>query len=299
MSDIGTLKVRVGGTWIPVSGGSDEVWIGPDDPITTNPSVELWYDTDDSGDVDPVRQWNSSWGIVATDVRVTDGNFATGIVVTSLTFPAVAGRRYSVRYNASYCSSPVGLCIVRITVTGNNADFRITTTAGAQFTADVLFDDWRPGGGMQTAYVYAYPPSGNLTVGAGTIPARFTIEDVGPISTFVPPPDPNVPWIPLALTAPWVTYVLNDRAPNSYRKIGDEVQVRIAAQGGTNASAVATLPVGFRPLSTIDIIGRDNASSMMLCVWNILVDGRIFWYSGGGPGTPNALVTLYGSFWQS
>lgn len=29
--------------------GTDEVWIGPDDPIATNPTIELWVDSDASG----------------------------------------------------------------------------------------------------------------------------------------------------------------------------------------------------------------------------------------------------------
>jgi len=47
---MGVLRVNVGGTWVDVVGsGSDEVFIGADDPITTIPSTELWYDTDATG----------------------------------------------------------------------------------------------------------------------------------------------------------------------------------------------------------------------------------------------------------
>jgi len=42
---MGALKVKVGGSWIDIGGGSaDEVWVGPDAP--TSPDTELWYDTD-------------------------------------------------------------------------------------------------------------------------------------------------------------------------------------------------------------------------------------------------------------
>jgi len=47
-----TLKALINGAWVPVSSGggggaeTDEVWIGPDDPIAANPLAELWYDTD-------------------------------------------------------------------------------------------------------------------------------------------------------------------------------------------------------------------------------------------------------------
>lgn len=44
---MGVLYVNVGGSWVPVGGGTtDEVAIGPDDPVAANPNVELWYDTD-------------------------------------------------------------------------------------------------------------------------------------------------------------------------------------------------------------------------------------------------------------
>jgi len=47
---MGVLYANVGGVWVPVGGGvgggSDEVFIGPNDPIGTAPTTELWYDSD-------------------------------------------------------------------------------------------------------------------------------------------------------------------------------------------------------------------------------------------------------------
>jgi hypothetical protein len=41
------LYGRIGGAWVPISSSMDnEVVIGPDDPITSYPTAELWYDTD-------------------------------------------------------------------------------------------------------------------------------------------------------------------------------------------------------------------------------------------------------------
>lgn len=45
---MGALYVRVGGTWVPVAGGADEVYIGTDDPGVAS-QYELWYDTDAVG----------------------------------------------------------------------------------------------------------------------------------------------------------------------------------------------------------------------------------------------------------
>ncbi len=41
---MGVLRVRAGGTWVDVGGGSDPIWVDPSAP--TDPSYELWYDTD-------------------------------------------------------------------------------------------------------------------------------------------------------------------------------------------------------------------------------------------------------------
>jgi hypothetical protein len=48
---MGTLKALVNGVWVPIGSGgsgtgSDEVFVQPNDPITANPTAELWYDTD-------------------------------------------------------------------------------------------------------------------------------------------------------------------------------------------------------------------------------------------------------------
>ena len=42
---MGVLRVNVGGQWIDIPGGADEVFIGPSDPGLT---YELWFDTDAS-----------------------------------------------------------------------------------------------------------------------------------------------------------------------------------------------------------------------------------------------------------
>jgi hypothetical protein len=70
------LYANIGGTWVPVGGGSgggtgsDEVFIQDSDPIGSNPTAELWYDTDavmtGSADIDGGTP-------AATDVPSVDG----------------------------------------------------------------------------------------------------------------------------------------------------------------------------------------------------------------------------------
>lgn len=39
------LKAKVNNQWVPISSGGQEVAVGPDDPIVTDPNTLLWYDT--------------------------------------------------------------------------------------------------------------------------------------------------------------------------------------------------------------------------------------------------------------
>lgn len=52
-SDDAKTYAKINGLWVQIVGVQpspppvvNEVWIGTDDPIATNPSIELWYDTD-------------------------------------------------------------------------------------------------------------------------------------------------------------------------------------------------------------------------------------------------------------
>jgi hypothetical protein len=51
--NVGSIKGPPGSTGPagpqgPPGTGTDVIWIGPDDPIAANPTIELWYDTDAS-----------------------------------------------------------------------------------------------------------------------------------------------------------------------------------------------------------------------------------------------------------
>lgn len=44
---MGVLYARVAGSWVPIGNGAgNEVFVGPNDPIATDPDIELWYDSD-------------------------------------------------------------------------------------------------------------------------------------------------------------------------------------------------------------------------------------------------------------
>ena len=76
----------------------------------------------------------------------------------------------------------------------------------------------------------------------------FYVEDIGPNSSpALPVPTTPPAWIPVTFENSWQNYPGGAFAPGSYRKIGDEVQLRGLVMGGTVNTPIFTLPVGFRP----------------------------------------------------
>jgi hypothetical protein len=73
-----TLKAKVGGVWVPLSGSVDEVWVGPDDP---GAAFELWYDTDDPLVLTPASQIGFApvGTIAATDVQAAIAELDTSL----------------------------------------------------------------------------------------------------------------------------------------------------------------------------------------------------------------------------
>ena len=57
-------------------------------------------------------------------------------------------------------------------------------------------------------------------------------------------------WVPLSLQNGWVTHI----ATPAYRKIGDIVYLRGNVKSGTDGSNMFTMPVGFRPLDTVEMV---------------------------------------------
>lgn len=96
-------------------------------------------------------------------------------------------------------------------------------------------------------------------------------------------------WTNLTLINGWVQYA-GGRANCSYRKVGDIVYLRFAAHSGTGSQPMAVLPVGFRPSTVCDFIGRDS-STAGAGVFNVNTDGNIIYY-----GVGNALCALNCSF---
>src|SRR5580765_1418611 len=108
-SDFPVWTAGVEGDPGSAGGGADEVWIGPDDPIARNPSVELWYDTDDTLTALRVRV-NDAW------VNVNTQGSSSLIGVTTATKTALG-------VGAATAASPANYN----TAVGVNAGAGITT----------------------------------------------------------------------------------------------------------------------------------------------------------------------------
>jgi hypothetical protein len=182
---MGVLRALVNGQWVDVSGGNDEVFIGPDDPALSNPGVELWYDTDDTASGLP---WNVAWGLVgsasitASSPLVTTGT-PTDVPGLAVPFTAVLGRRYKVWAQmmcapsstlsavATICDA-AGVQLTQANFTAPTAGFAVTVPLATIVT---------PGVGAITYKVrLAAATSANVGVIASpTFPAWIAVEDIG------------------------------------------------------------------------------------------------------------------------
>jgi hypothetical protein len=87
-------------------------------------------------------------------------------------------------------------------------------------------------------------------------------------------------WIVATMGSGWAHYT-SGRSQTAYRKIGDEVQLRVSASGGGTAavgSTMFTLPDGYRPPGVLDIWGRDGGSTGIAVLYNITAGGLVQWY---------------------
>jgi hypothetical protein len=93
------------------------------------------------------------------------------------------------------------------------------------------------------------------------------------------------PWIRPTLTSPWTDFG-SSRAPTAYRKVADNVELRVGAVApGTTASGaiIFVLPVGYRPPGVLDFIGRDGGPTPV--IYNVTAAGEVRWYGVAGNST--------------
>lgn len=262
------LKARINGAWVPITGSA--------------------------------QPWNSAWGIVAV------GSWKAGIsgidqphnavISDPLTYTMTVGRRYRV---------VAAMRAIGMSVAGQSlwtfirrdgtdvADAYSTTPPAAMITpgrVDFLVDG---DGASHSWTVHCGVGSGNFKPYLDEPSCFFYIEDIGPVVQAPAIPNPTPPWINMTTFSNGWSNFGGSRAPTSYRKIGDVVELRLAVKGGTASTSITTLPVGYRPPYILDFTGREGGNSYVQAGFAVTTTGSVEWY---GTQANNALVCLNCSF---
>ena len=280
---MGVLYARVSGAWVPVvasGGGSNEVYVGTDDPIVTYPDAEIWFDSDaPAADIDPVRQWNSAWGTVARYVYSTDvtGITTTETWVNSGTYAGfLAGRRYRTFTRIAYSQTVASdTFFVRSYIGGSQMMHFVpeaTATTRVYHVVSASTDMLVSGPQVVNATIVRSGGSGSASAqNAAYYNGILEVIDEGPTSPFVPPPNPTPAWTPVTFQNGWANYDAFRAA--GYRKVGDCVEVRGSIMNGTANTAAFTLPVGFRPPRHLYLPILNNTTYTYAAVY---ADGTVF-----------------------
>lgn len=182
-------------------GGTDEVWIGPDEPV--DPALELWYDTDDT--TSGAGGWNTAWGVVASGIRTTSATAIGGgayvdVAEMAATFTAVAGRRYvATALFVGVYSGAVDWFAVRLqngTTTLSGTQSTVYGPAGSQVSVTCKTPPTTFAAGAVTIKTAVYFGSGPGSLPAGPDTPNFIIvEDVGPaVASATIAPTPIMQW---------------------------------------------------------------------------------------------------------
>lgn len=133
--------------------------------------------------------WNLSWGRQASVVVTADTGSIVGTIVditgATVSWTAVAGRRYKATFKAEVSSSVGGDTPVLSLTNASNADYdRVTkplTSTGGETFAGVVEITGVSGATVAKLRGIRAAGSGTLTIGGGaTRPCSIIIEDIGP-----------------------------------------------------------------------------------------------------------------------
>jgi len=252
-----TIKAKIGGTWVPIGGGGDEVWVGADTPTDNN--VELWYDTDEPNLADTnTARWNSAWGVIAQATFVLDFTLTAGAYVTlpgtTISFTPVAGRLYrTIAHIGTVTSNAQTAIITKLNnsvagTTLGSAELAVFVNGQAPVTIPGPAQSFT-GGQVQTLYMQTYCGAAtSKVICPADRPGSIVVEDVGPVTLGGNPP--------AAPPSVWTTITLMNGFYSStgslvqYRKIGDVVELRGQAErpgGGDSSQPMFNLPAGCTP----------------------------------------------------
>lgn len=174
------LYARVGGAWVTVGGGSDEVFIGATAP--TDSAVELWYDTAAVPAKDPAKMPRGLIGYAGQSAQQTGiGAAATDLTGCSVTWTATTDRLYRISLILPRAVQNTTTAEQRLAIrNAANANLVINTkgvTAG-QATDHNLWVIIGNLSGSQTVKASLLTGAGTVDTTAGFL-AVILVEDIG------------------------------------------------------------------------------------------------------------------------
>lgn len=232
---------------------------------------------------------SGSRGVVAYS-RITASQAGIGtsyvdLAGLTLTFPMVAGRRYRISANCHGYGTTAGNVVSLALMEGSTTHYIsqwILQSASWGETGQLIHVITATATATVTFKLQMAMSAGTGTVGAYATPAMptyFMAEDItyeaGTSGIGI-----ESAWVVATMGAGWSHYT-SGRSQTAYRKIGDEVQLRVSASGGGTAavgSTMFTLPAGYCPPGVLDIWGRDGGSTGLAVLYNITAAGLVQWF---------------------
>ena len=245
------LKARIGGAWVDVGGSSaSEVEVSATDPIGTNPSAELWYDTTAVASGVTV----ASPGLVAyakapgTTQNLTT-NSTTDVTGLSVTFNAIAGHTYKTTVFINLQAGAAGAGVFHTYIANASNGVLAASLMGlinneTKSTTPIIVETGLSGTTTRKAQVaLSFQAAGgtSMVVNDAARNAYIIVEDITPATA----DGLATAWTAATFQNGWINYPAAQ--PAQYRKLGDMVQVRGMIKSGTYAQTALNLPVGFRP----------------------------------------------------
>jgi hypothetical protein len=183
-----------------VGASSNEVYIGPNDPIGTNPDAELWLDTDAVPALLDDTRWNTAWGVVKTaPVKPYNGtafttNEATPVAITEdMTVTLVAGRRYrfvcALRAMSTAAPTTVFLKFDGPGIPAN--DYYRQVSGSYESITSTYYLDGTGAAGTYRWCLGTISPQTTVNLWTSQAVTYFICEDVGPATSVGSTPQPT------------------------------------------------------------------------------------------------------------
>jgi hypothetical protein len=288
------LKARIGGAWVNVGGGgssASEVEVSATDPIGTNPSAELWYDTAAVASGVTV----ASPGLVAyakapgTTQNLTT-NSTTDVTGLSVTFNAIAGHTYKTTVFINLQAGAAGAGVFHTYIANASNGVLAASLMGlinneTKSTTPIIVETGLSGTTTRKAQVaLSFQAAGgtSMVVNDAARNAYIIVEDITPATA----DGLATAWTDVTFQNSWANKGGTEQTCQ-YRKIGDIVYLRgvMGRTAVTYDQSAFTLPVGYRPPFLLRILplALNLSAVQSLSRVDLMQDGRYMPEAGPSP----------------